>query len=188
VSKMLVVDPMHNLFQGTTKRMLKNVWINRQVISESDLDIIQSRVAESVVPPDIGRIPIKIKSGFSDLTADELKNWVVYFSVFSLKGILSHEQMECWRLFVLACRILCQKELLPSEVKQADTLLLEFCRQMEKIYGMTEITPNMHMHAHLCKCVVDYGPLHSFGCFLSSVIMEFWEGSLPIIAQLSFSS
>lgn len=69
VSRMLVVDAMHNLFQGTTKRMIRNVWIGHQIISESDLDIIQSRVAESVVPPDIGHIPLKIKSGFADLSA-----------------------------------------------------------------------------------------------------------------------
>lgn len=81
VSRMLVVDAMHNLFQGTTKRMIRNVWIGHQIISESDLDIIQSRVTESVVPTDIGHIPLKIKSGFADLSADELKNWVVYFSI-----------------------------------------------------------------------------------------------------------
>lgn len=76
---MLIVDPMHNLFLGTSKRVIKKIWIGRQIISESDLDNIQSSITESVVPPDIGRIPLKIKSGFADLTADELKNWVVYF-------------------------------------------------------------------------------------------------------------
>ena len=87
VSRMLIVDPMHNLFLGSSKRMIKKVWIAQQLISESDLDTIQSRITGSVVPPDIGRIPLKIKSGFADLNADELKNWVIYFSVFSLKDI-----------------------------------------------------------------------------------------------------
>ena len=91
VSRMLIVDSMHNLFLGTSKRMIKKIWIGRQIISESDLDTIQSRVTESVVPADIGRIPLKIKSEFADLNADELKNWVIYFSVFSLKDILNHE-------------------------------------------------------------------------------------------------
>ena len=165
ISGMLKVDPMHNLFLGTSKRIIKKIWIGRQIISESDLDTIQSRVHESVVPADIGRIPLKIKSGFADLNADKLKNWVIYFSVFSLKDILNHDQMECWRLFVCACRILCQKKLLPSEITQADTLLLKFCQEIERVYDKTEITPNMHMHAHLCECILDYGPLHGFWLF-----------------------
>ena len=70
---LVIVDPMHNLFLGTSKHMIKKVWIGRQIISESDLDTIQLRITESVVPPDIGRIPLKIKSGFADLNADELK-------------------------------------------------------------------------------------------------------------------
>ena len=82
-----------------------------------------------------------------------------------MKDILSHEQMECWRLFVHACRILCQKRLSFSEIKQADTLLLKFCQQIEIVYDKTEVTPNMHMHAHLCECILDYGPLHGFWLF-----------------------
>ena len=60
---MLIVDPMHNLFLGTSKRVIKKIWIGRQIISESVLYNIQSSVTESVVPPDIGRIPL---------------NWVIY--------------------------------------------------------------------------------------------------------------
>ena len=33
------------------------------------------------------------------------------------------------------------------------------------MYDKTEITPNMHMHAHLCECILDYGPLHGFWLF-----------------------
>lgn len=82
--------------------------------------------------------------------------------------------MECWRLFVRACRILCQKTL-PSEIAQADTLLLKFCQGVERVYDKTEITPNMHMHAHLCECILDYGPLHYMdsGYFHSNATMEF---------------
>ncbi len=32
----------------------------------------------------------------------------------------------------------------------------------ELLYGKKNITPNMHMHAHLKSCIEDYGPLHGF--------------------------
>lgn len=40
-SRMLIVDPMHNLFVGSAKRILKFLWIERQMISNSDLGVIQ---------------------------------------------------------------------------------------------------------------------------------------------------
>ena len=40
-----------------------------------------------------------------------------------------------------------------------------FGRRLKNLYGERYITPNMHMQCHLCDCVRDYGPLHSFWLF-----------------------
>lgn len=66
---------------------------------------------------------------------------------------------------MLACRILCCKQLTMDQVWLADALLLQFCRRAECLYGEDIITPNMHMHCHLRACVEDYGPLHGFWLF-----------------------
>ena len=99
---------------------------------------------------------------FSSFTADQFKNWVVHYSLIALQGFLSTDQLECWRHFVLACRILTSKIITVDKVKVADALLLQFCRRSEKMYGKGAITPNMHMCCHLRECILDYGPLHSF--------------------------
>ena len=57
-----VVGNMHNLYLGTAKHMMKNLWLN-----EKDFQRIQDMVESMTVPQDIGRIPGKI-SGF---TADQ---------------------------------------------------------------------------------------------------------------------
>lgn len=159
------VDPMHNLFLGTAKHFLKTVWIERGIISDSQFSAIQCRIDSSMVPSDIGRIPYKVRSGFSSFTADQWKNWTVHFSLLVLHDILSGENLECWHHFVLACRILCCKQLTIDQVRLADALLLQFCRRTERMYGTHIITPNMHMHCHLRSCVEDYGPLHGFWLF-----------------------
>ena len=64
---------MHNLYLGTGKHILKDIWSDREIIRESKFDEIQDRIDRMVVPPDIGRIPNKIKSSFSKLTTDQLK-------------------------------------------------------------------------------------------------------------------
>ena len=84
---MLVIDPMHNLYSGTGKHIiiLKDIWSDKEIIHKSKFDEIQDWIDWMVVPPDIGRIPYKIKSGFSKFTADQLKNWIVYFSIIALR-------------------------------------------------------------------------------------------------------
>ena len=152
-TRMLAVDPMHNLFLGTGKHILQ-FWLQREFIPKSKYGQIQAFVDKIVVPSDVGRIPHKIVSGFSSFTADQFKNWIILFSVPSLYGILPHNQLECWRNFVLACRVLCKRELSLADVGLFDALLLRFCRQVEAIYGKPFVTPNMHMHAHLREVVV----------------------------------
>lgn len=150
---MLTIDPMHNLFLGSGKHIL---------ITESQFDLIQSRIDKIICPPDIGRIPNKIKSGFASFTADQYKNWIVYFSLLSLRDILSGAHLEC---FILACRYLCSRELTLDQITIADALLLQFCRRIERLYGKEFITPNIHMHVHLHECLLDYGPSHVFWLF-----------------------
>ena len=157
-----VVDPMHNLFLGSAKRILQNVWIENNILSDHQFKIIQERVNHITVPSGIGRIPHKIQSGFSSFTADQWKNWTVYYSVMVLFDILQTTDLECWRHFVLGCRVLCNFSLTKTQLLLGDSLLMKFCMKVEQLYGTQAITPNMHMHAHIRACIEDYGPLHGF--------------------------
>lgn len=118
------------------------------------------------VPSSIGRIPSKIASSFKGFTADQFKNWAVVFSTFALKDILPDRHLQCWKLFVKACRILCSAVIPTSQVKLADELLVKFCQTIENLCGSSVITANMRLHCHLCECVLDYGPVYGFWCFL----------------------
>ena len=160
--RMLIVDPMHNLFLGTAKHFLKSMLFGSNLIQETNFTLIQDRVNSLVTPSDIGRIPYKIVSGFSSFTADQWKNWVVYYSLLALRGLLPNDILECWRHFVLACRVLCSKQIAAEQVMLGDALLLYFFKRTERIFGWKYITPNMHMHCHLRSCILDYGPLHGF--------------------------
>ena len=162
---MLVVDPMHALFLGIAKHYTKRVFIGKNLLNDADFEVIQKRVNSIVAPSDVGRIPQKIQSSFSSFTADQFKNWVIHYSIIAMHGMLSSEHLECWRHFVLACRIFCQRSISKDRLKVADILLLRFCQRTERQYGRDIITPNMHMACHLSECVMDYGPLNHFWLF-----------------------
>lgn len=163
--KHCIVDPMHNLFLGTAKRIFKKIWIPRGILSNKDLKEIQARVDSVVVPSTIGRIPKKIASAFGGFTAEQWMNWTLVYSLYALRGLIPKEHYECWESFVIACRLLSLPVLTDLSIKKADLLLLHFCRKVELLYGKHEVTPNMHLHCHLVECVRDYGPIFGFWLF-----------------------
>ena len=94
-----IVDPMHNLFLGTAKRIMK-IWMQNDFITKESMKVIQSRADSIRVPSDIGRVPRKIASSFSGFTAEQWKNWVVIYSMFALRGILPQDHYVCWQLLL----------------------------------------------------------------------------------------
>ena len=162
--RMLIVDPMHNLFLGSGKHML-NIWLEHNILSPSQFQQIQECVDSFAVPSDMGRIPRKIKTGFSSFTADQFKNWITVFSIPALYAILPSQHLECWRHFVLACRILCKHSLSMDDISLFDALLMQFCRRIQQMYGESAVTPNIHMHAHLKEDLLSYGPAYEFWLF-----------------------
>ena len=165
-TRMHVIDPMHNLFLGSARHMIKDVWIkegeDNVKISKQDLQEIQKRVDSCAVSSTMGRIPLKIAANFSSFTADQWKAWALIFSTYGLFGILPAADFECWRKFVKACHILNASVITADKVEEGHQLLISFCEDVEHIYGQEAVTINMHLHKHLKDCILDYGPIASF--------------------------
>lgn len=139
--------------------------MEQNYLNNSHFLSIQEFIDGILVPSDIGRIPSKIASGFSGFTADQFKNWIMIYSIPALFNILRPEQLECWRHFVLACRILCKQCLSRNDIELAECLLLRFCTKVECFYGKHVITPNMHLHGHIKEMLLDYGPSQELWLF-----------------------
>ena len=163
--RMVVIDPMHNLFLGSAKHVMKDLWLGNDILTKSNLLNMQRRVDEFHVPPDCGRIPRKLESNFSGFTANQYNNWVVLYSIPVMYGHVETIHLECWRHYVRACRILCKYDLSTHDIQLADTFLLRFCTKVEQLFGPSSITPNMHLHGHLKEDIYAFGPIHTFWLF-----------------------
>ena len=101
------IDVIHNLFLGTAKNVM-TIWKDNNNLSKDQFTIMQQRIGRMNVPFDVGRIPYKIESAMSSLTAYQWKNWTCVYSLFILHDLLPKEHLECWWLFVQACIHICQ--------------------------------------------------------------------------------
>ena len=162
--RMHVVDPMHNLFLGTAKRVFK-VWIETGILSPEKLKHIDSKMKNIKLPADIGRIPSNISTAHSRMTADEWKKWTLVYLLYCLFDVVPGPHYNMWRAFVAACNAMCTAVITGRKIEEAHHCLLLFCRQFEQLCGKEFTTPNMHLHLHLRQCLFDFGPVHAFWCF-----------------------
>ena len=63
--------------------------------------------------------------------------------------------------------LLCQRSTNQEQVRTADPLLMEFLCLFEELYGKEYCNINLHLHAHLTSCILDYDPVYSFWLFAS---------------------
>ena len=159
-----VIDPMHNLYLGTAKNVFK-IWIKTGTLDKNHLALIEDKMKKFTVPYGIGRLPSNISSNFGGFTAVQWRIWVTVYSSVILKNVLPNEHLRCWLIFVQACKLIGNRLLKKKDITDAESYFKLFCKDFERLYGVGSCTPNMHLHMHLCKCFLDYGPPHAMWCF-----------------------
>ncbi|MEW8562130.1 MAG: hypothetical protein AB2541_08490 [Candidatus Thiodiazotropha sp.] len=158
------IDPMHNLFLGTAKRMFK-VWIDNEVLTSEKLDVIDKKIRNVKIGGEFGRLPSNIASNWGGFTAEQWKNWTLVYSLYVLKGVIQENHYKCWHTFVTACLKLVTPIINKTDARIADHLFVKFGKEVEALYGKKAITPNMHLHCHLFESVLNYGPVYTFWLF-----------------------
>lgn len=159
-----VIDPMHNLFLGTAKRMV-DIWTNCGFLTNATRTTMQKLADGVVAPPGFPSLARKIERKFGFMTADDWKAWCLVYSPFVLKDVLAHRYYVHWMLFVSACRLLAKTVITYDEIDEAHRLLERFVRGCARLYQRQSITPNMHLHLHLRRVLQDFGPIYGFWLF-----------------------
>ena len=80
--KVYYCHPMHCLFLGIARWIVKRIWIDEGILNQQSLIKIQKKMDEFQIPSDLGRIPGKIHcgEGFSNFTADQ---WQIFFTIYA---------------------------------------------------------------------------------------------------------
>jgi hypothetical protein len=127
IVRLHVIDPMHNIFLGLAKHTIKT-WKEKGILEGNHFVQLQQKMDSIIPPTKIGRISRKLESNFSCFTADEWKNWILIYSVYSLNGIIDEPHYSCWCLLVDSCIAFCHFVVTKHHIDQAHILLVEFCK------------------------------------------------------------
>ena len=125
---------------------IHNTHLNRILVGQLQQNTVKI-FTSFVCPADVGRIPSKLASRFSDMTAEQ------WLSLYTLKDVVSWRDYKCWHLFVKICCLLCQMTVTEANLHESEALLKQIWKAFVNLYGK-EV--NMHLHGHLTDILVRF--------------------------------
>ena len=184
------VDYMHCVLLGVTRQLFA-LWFEpsdqpyciRKSMREIDDDLIKIRP-----PDDISRLPRSLLT-YKKWTATEWRNWLLYYSVPLLRGILRDRYFRHWTLLVSAMFNLLKGSISMTMIDEADIKLQEFVSQTARLYGTENMSYNIHTLLHLAKAVRNCGPLWATSMFpfegFNRVLLKFCHGTNHMAQQMA---
>ena len=129
--------------------------------------VFGSRIKNLCVPDDVARLPSSLaeKSDYTNLTADQWKNFALIYTRPCLWNLLPPQSNESICLLCEIVKITVQPALTNSDISRLDCLLKSHHQCFEKNYGKFEVSVNYQMALHFPDIIKDFGPPHSFWCF-----------------------
>jgi len=187
-----VIDYMHAVLLGTTKMFLK-LWIEPKFSKQpysirSKVHLINARLLKFSAPTNISRRPHNILD-YTHWKANELRAWLLFFSLCALEGILPDMYFKHFSLLVSALGILTSESISQAELDQAKSYLLLFVSDIERLYGPAFMVHNTHLLTHLADCVKYNGPLWSHSAFGfetgNGVLVNLVKGTIGVMLQIA---
>lgn len=172
--RMCVVDPMHAFLLG-----LVETETDLHISDETDSPLyvysvplskrkeFRKRLKETVVPSDIGRLPVSLpeKKTLSSLTAEQWKNYSLLYARPCLLDLLPDRPYCSMKLLCEVIEIVVQNYLTKDNLEKLEELLEEHHHLFASIYGKWKVSINYHQVLHMTEIFEDFGPSPVFWCF-----------------------
>src|SRR5947207_11224044 len=140
--RFLTVDPMHCLFLGIAKWIVKKIWVDEGVLTPDNLKNIQRKMNQIQVPADLGRIPRKIDrgEGFINFTADQWRTFFTIYATTSLWEYLSTIDRTILTHFVRVCSVLVGRILTFDLIEEAAERLIKIIKLITVVIRSHQIS------------------------------------------------
>ncbi|XP_050547917.1 uncharacterized protein LOC126909525, partial [Daktulosphaira vitifoliae] len=178
ISKTVVLDYMHNICLGVTKKLL-TFWTkgNKSVhLSNSDEVSAELINLKPFVPSEFSRLPRSLEE-VEFWKAAEFRSFLLYFGPIVLKGRLKNHLYNHFMLLHCAVRLLINPEVCYSHNSLAKNLLYKFVEEYSGLYGQEYVGYNVHNLIHMTDFVLFHGELDTFSAFKYENYLQFLKKS-----------
>ncbi|KAE8752310.1 hypothetical protein FOCC_FOCC001103 [Frankliniella occidentalis] len=165
---MMSIDSMHCIYLGLMRQMLR-LWFDKDFkhlpfSSHVQSSTISARLLSLTPPHFLQRLHQPVEK-LVHWKASEFRSFLFYVSLVLLQGVLKPHVYNHFALFVKGVALLNSSSISPSDIVTAGTLLRQFVQEFQVIYGVDNMSHNVHMCTHLDHVVRLLGPLWATSCF-----------------------
>lgn len=165
----VVIEAMHAVDHGVTKRMVKAIFSNDSIcsrVTKASFAVFQARfrLFRSYVPSDFARKPRTLIE-LAYFKAAEFRQMLLYTLPVLLKGVVSPQLYKHVLKLHIAIRLLSDPSKYKENIEAARTLITEFVDQYDGTIGKKHFTYYTHCLLHIPDCVEKNGPLYSFSAY-----------------------
>ncbi|KAK3913091.1 Titin-like protein [Frankliniella fusca] len=171
----LVVDYMHNVLLGVTKRhtdlifqaSYKKMWID---VRENNIGVgtLKAIIDDRIDSFQSSTGIIRDLRGISHLglwRASEWRLWLLFYFVTCLKGLLKEKYLLHFALLSKAINLLLKRSVSEAEITLAHRMLMCYSYYFQKYFGEANMVYNIHLLSHIGQCVYNFGPIWGHSSF-----------------------
>ncbi|KAH8032352.1 hypothetical protein HPB51_024129 [Rhipicephalus microplus] len=177
-------DYMHCVLLGVARQMtedwLSNVGEEYYIGAPQTVAVLDQRLCSIKPHSCMPRLPRSV-SLRKYWKASEWQQWLLYFSLPCLEGLLPRQYLKHFALLVKGIALLLQDTVSLSDISVSTDCLVKFVVDMQFLYGEKNMTFNVHQLLHMAQSVLNQGPLWAHSCFA-------FESNIGQIKQLVTSA
>lgn len=107
--------------------------------------------------------------------AVEFKNFIFY-STIGLKDFLPSKYFNNVLKYVIFLRVLCQEKIEEDDLILSQHLIENFIFEYEQLYGIQNMTYNLHAHIHLPIQAFKFGPINKISALAFEGMFKIYRG------------
>lgn len=191
IATSVAVDYMHAVLEGISHRLiatfLDSKFHNRcfylgQVTQDIDVRL------QLIKPPEEFRRSPRSITQFKSWKASEFREWLLYYSLPVLSGLLPSNYIYHLSLLVASMHIFLGDAITMTDIEVAHGLVMLFYQLIPELYPASMCTANVHNLIHLSDCVKNWGPLWCYSCFgfenMNGHLRKYCHGTGYVLPQL----
>lgn len=190
VIKGLPIDYMHCILLGVVKQ-LSNIWFDKPANAgciKSSMKLVDDMISGTAPFAESSRGPRKLADR-SSWKANEWLNWFLHISPICLHLFLPNNYYNHYMLLVDSISVLLKDSISEEDFNNSRSKLDRFVAKFQELYGLEEMTYNVHLTTHIVDCCRDYGPLWSFSLFpfedINGMLKSFIKGPKEPLIQVA---
>lgn len=189
-----VVDYMHCVLLGCVRQFL-DMWLNSKYHDMpwyvgTKITVLDAKLLKLKPPCDVKRTPRSLKRA-QTWKASECYNWLLYYSVSVLSGVLPGNFLKHWLLLIDGVFYLLRVCLTDVGIEGANRKLSKFVEITATLYGKEHVVYNVHQLTHLAESVMRCGPLWATSAFPfeghNQNLLKLFSGTNYIMSQIAHS-